>query len=243
MAWHESEAKDEAQKADIWVTYVLNDSDPRAAKRKVAFSNQNREMWFVMLPLQKKYFKTKPRTTGTAAGEETTHDSTYTKVEARPLPCLPRLDLAKKEAVVGGEVKDIPTGPGCKAAKTGHPLFWQELKSVDFLVSVLNDFGIGYVFDLSPGSGAMAIACVRNGVAYDGVCANEEHQQWLNGLLDMATLAVEGEAGENTKEGEQSLAAKIKQRFGTAVAEAKRMLQDAGDKGGESDESSSETLA
>lgn len=43
---------------------------------------------------------------------------------------------------------------------TGHPLFWQELKSVDFLVSVLNDFGIGYVFDLSPGSGAMAIACV-----------------------------------------------------------------------------------
>ena len=77
-----------------------------------------------MLPLQKKYFKTKPRTTGTAAGEETTHDSTYTKVAARPLPCLPRLDLAKKEAVVGGEVKDIPTGPGCKAAKTGHPLFW-----------------------------------------------------------------------------------------------------------------------
>ena len=79
---------------------------------------------------------------------------------------------------------------------------------MDFLVSVLNDFGIGYVFDLSPGSGAMAIACVRNGVAYDGVCANEEHQQWLNGLLDMATLAVEGEAGEKTKEGGQSLAAK-----------------------------------
>ena len=73
--------------------------------------------------------------------------------------------------------------------------------------------------------------------------ASVGNQQWLNGLLDMATLAVEGEAGEKTKEGEQSLAAKIKQRFGTAVAEAKRMLQDAGDKGGESDESSSETLA
>lgn len=75
------------------------------------------------------------------------------------------------------------------------------------------------------------------------MCANEEHQQWLNGLLDMATLAVEGEAGEKTKEGEQSLAAKIKQHLGTAVADAKRMLQDTGDKGEESDDESSSSEA
>ena len=121
-------------------------------------------------------------------------------------------------------------------------MFWQELKSVDFLGSVLKDFHISSVFDLSPGSGAMAIACVKNGLPYDGVCANQAHQEWLHGLLDLATLALSAEPeqddGKTKKSEAAELAAKIKEHFGTAVAEANRMLMGSGKPGDSDDESS-----
>ena len=233
-AWHESEAAHEAKKVDVWVTYDIPAHDPRGHKKKLPFSNMNREMWFVILPLAKKHFGLKSRTTGTAAGEATTHDNTYTKVPVRPLQSLPRLTLEAKKDIVGGEVSEIAKG----AAKKGHPLFWQEFKSLKLCVSVLNDFHISHVFDLSPGSGVMAIACAMEGIAYAGVCGNEAHQKWVHGIMDMATLAVESEPKTETrnpvtkqeKERALQLAAKLKEHFGTAVAEAKKMLNESAEK-------------
>jgi len=215
----------------VWVTYDLPENDPRAPKRKVAFSNMNREMWFVILPLQKKYFRMKTRSAGTAGGESTTHDSTYTKVPVRSLQSLPRLTLEAKKVIVGGDVAEVAWG----AAKKGHPIFWQDFKSVKLCSAVLHDFSICHVFDLSPGSGTMAMACAMDGIPYVGVCANEEHKKWVHGLLDMATLALESEPRTDGKRKEEkehcfALAEKIKVHFGTAVAEAKRMLQESAEK-------------
>ena len=81
-------------------------------------------------------------------------------------------------------------------------------------------------YDLSLGSGSAAIACAQAGAQCSGVCANEKHQKWLNGLLDIAILAVASDVPPKATKGELEFPAKIKQHFGTAVAEAKRMLRE-----------------
>ena len=86
-----------------------------------------------------------------------------------------------------------------------------------------------HVFDLSPGSGAAAIACIYNGITYNGVCANEFQEKWLSSILDMATMAVlSGDVathGQTPVQGKEN-ADMIKQYFATAVAEAKRFLRE-----------------
>ena len=88
---------------------------------------------------------------------------------------------------------------------------------------------IGFVFDLSPGSGTAAIACATSGIGYDGVCANPKHQQWVSGLIDMAVLAVEATPPKEKRSADEAYIQKIKQHFGTTVAEAKRMLREEAD--------------
>jgi hypothetical protein len=107
-------------------------------------------------------------------------------------------------------------------ASKGHPLFWQEFKGISFLSAIFNELSVTFVFDLSPGCGTAAIACANNGIGYHGVCQNEKQLRWISGLLDMAILAVEvGQKGKNV---DAEYIARIKNYFGTTVAEAKRML-------------------
>ena len=73
----------------------------------------------------------------------------------------------------------------------GHPLFWQEAKPISFWAAVYSAYNIGFVFDLSAGPGAQAIAAAQVGIAYRGVRANEKHMKRLNSLLEHAILAVE----------------------------------------------------
>jgi hypothetical protein len=46
------------------------------------------------------------------------------------------------------------------ASKQGQPFFWQEFKLVKLWTAFFADFGIGCVFDLTPGSGCAAIAAL-----------------------------------------------------------------------------------
>ena len=72
--------------------------------------------------------------------------------------------------------------------------FLQEMKPISFWAAVYSAYNIGFVFDLSAGSGAQAIAAAQVGIGYRGVCANEKHMKWLNSLLEKAILAVEAES-------------------------------------------------
>ncbi len=225
-AWLHSETQETSKVADIWVTYESHGGDVRVPKRKIAFASRNREVWFVMLPLQRKYFRTHSRSVGTAGGEETTHANTYTRVKQRPLSALPRLILQAKKDMIGRDVLPASGRGLAEDATAGHPLFWQDVKTVSFLSSVFHDFNIGFVFDLSPGCGTAAIACAQNGIGYDGVCANAKHMKWVSGLLDMAILAVEADPPKGKTSADEPYIQKIKQYFGTTVAEAKRMLRD-----------------
>ena len=75
--------------------------------------------------------------------------------------------MAEKEAMIGHGVEDLPKGL-IAAAKTRHPLYWNEVKSVGLLSQLLSDLGVGHVVDLSPASGAVAAAAAMNHITYDG---------------------------------------------------------------------------
>jgi hypothetical protein len=189
--WLAAHVADATRAADVWVTYESCPSDVRTPGRKIAFASNNREMMFVILPAQRRYFKTQSRSIGTAAGEATTHDCTYTRVPRRPLASLPRLSVKQKADMIGQPIPEVQGKSVQAEASKGHPLFWQEFKSISFLSSVFSEFNATFVFDLSPGCGTAAIACANNGIGYHGVCQNEKQLRWVNGLLDMAILAVE----------------------------------------------------
>ncbi len=53
---------------------------------------------------------------------------------------------------------------------------------------MLQDLDGKAVFDLTPGSGACARACLELGVAYVGLCRCAEHASWLQNVLDRHAL-------------------------------------------------------
>ena len=70
----------------------------------------------------------------------------------------------------------------------GVPLFWCETKSVTAWVQVLEDTMSQAVVDLSPGSGALAEACMKKGAQHFGFVFDKTHFQWLSNVVDRASL-------------------------------------------------------
>ena len=232
-AWHNIAAKDPKRAFDIWITYDMPASDLRNPRRQVAWSSRNRETWYIILPVQKRYLKKKMRTVGRGSGESSTFHSTYTGVPLRPLSGIPRLSLADKKLIVG-EALDGKMKEGSRAAadveKHGHALFWQDVMTPRTLAAIYNDLNCGCVFDLSPGAGTAALAACANDIPYLGVCANERHRKWLDEIINKMTLAVQADttlrgAGRTDKD-VKGLAAKIQEHFPTQLATAQRLLRE-----------------
>ena len=40
------------------------------------------------------------------------------------------------------------------------------------------------VVDVSPGSGSLAVACLKGGIQYFGMCGSAVHVSWLSGVVD-----------------------------------------------------------
>ncbi len=70
----------------------------------------------------------------------------------------------------------------------GVPLFWGERKTVKMWAQILEDVDAKAVYDLTPGTGALASACLIAGITYVGVARNADHRQWLDTLLDRVAL-------------------------------------------------------
>ena len=66
----------------------------------------------------------------------------------------------------------------------GVPVFWQEKKPTAFWEDIVIMLDAKLVVDLSPGSGALGRACLRQSVPYVVVCATEGHRAWLGNALD-----------------------------------------------------------
>ena len=96
-------------------------------------------------------------------------------------------------------------------SSTGMPLFWQERKNTTFWGQMLADLSVKAVFDLSPGSGQLARACLDHGVLYSGVAKDLTHASILNKVLDRHTLKLVGQKGSACHDAD--LAALVKAHF------------------------------
>ena len=228
--WLAEHYPDEMKQCELWITYAGltagPGNDPRDARRKVAFADNNREAVLVGLPVPKHVIKSKPRSTFGACGEVSTHSQTYSGVPKRKLVTLPRLQPLEKQAMLGVGLADLPERCS-QSGLAGHPLFWQEVKSVGILSQVLSDLGVAHVVDLSCGSGAVATAAAINHITYDGFCFNEMQQSWLDGVMDrmMLYLLTDKVLNKETKQDvDQQFAESIRKYFAASIADVAKLV-------------------
>ena len=86
--------------------------------------------------------------------------------------------------------------------------------------------GVTHVLDFTPGSGGMAVAA-SGAIKYEGLSANDEHNQWLDNNLDRITEYLCAKDKEVTKffDGEDDFASKVSEYLAGTMLEAKAMIE------------------
>ena len=87
---------------------------------------------------------------------------------------------------------------------------------MELFEQILQDFDIRCVFDVSPGSGALAEAALRQGICYVGVTTDTTHTRWLGNVLDrvaMTHVATPGRPIYN-----KEMAVDVNSHFGDVMA-------------------------
>ena len=170
--------------------WVVFKPDSRVG-RKLAFSADNKEAIVVSMPLNRSQLSTQKRDSFNSAGEESTHETSYTGVESIPWGALPLLNAADKEKILGYPSAMPPASASKQGfdASLGLPLFWTERKGPQVWKQLLLHLNAGSVFDLTPGSGQCARACMEMGIPYACTAKNAAHGSWLINVLDRMALA------------------------------------------------------
>ena len=152
------------------------------------------------------------------AGEESTHETSYTGVDSIPWGALPLLAPADKERMTGQVPAAVPPSSASKKvfdSSLGLPLFWNERKTPAIWKQLLKHLNATSVFDITPGSGQCARACMEAGIQYSCVAKNAEHGSWLMNVLDRVAL------GQICQEGsplyQQDLSVCLKEHFSEAL--------------------------
>ena len=73
-------------------------------------------------------------------------------------------------------------------AARGHPFSWTERKPLSWYEIFLSEVCAALVVDYSPGSGALARACLNQGIQYVGICRTDRHCSWLTNILNKAAV-------------------------------------------------------
>ena len=125
---------------------------------------------------------------------------------------MPKVSKADKEAIFG-----YPSEAPTSSQSSGVPMFWGESKVPAFFEALISNFAIKEIQDLTPGSGALAIAALRQGIPYQGFVWHAKHKCWLENLLDLETarLTCSKESGLH----QQSLAEALSSWFHDDLAE------------------------
>ena len=175
---------------ELWVIYDQHGKDVRNPKRKLPWSSQNMESLFVKLP--KNRHKLVSRGLFNNCGESTNCSRSFTGVPFRNLAEIPRLTPNAKTLILGkaavGACDDDRVVK--EVLERGHPLFWGEWKPVTLYSTLIHDFQIDHVVDLTPGSGAACLASLYSKVLYTGIAFNEKHEEWLRHLLRRMFVAM-----------------------------------------------------
>ena len=158
--------------------------------RRVAWSGNNCEVCLASLPVSKTRLAAKDREgTFNAAGESSTHDTSYTGVQPVPWAGLPLLSIADKAKLLEQPQEHVgQPKQGVFDAAGGIPLFWQDRKPVSLWKKLFDDVQARCVVDLTPGAGLAARAALDRGIPYLGITRTLAHGQWLGSVCDRSAL-------------------------------------------------------
>jgi hypothetical protein len=224
----ETSVPDEQRLFDGSVIYGHPDSkDPRFSTRKVFSGFQSREAVIGVLPVARIRMVSKPREHFSACGEKSTHSNSYTNVPLRPFQSLPRLSVPDKESILGVSLPTYTEEVVAACGARGHPLFEQEVKSVDLFIAMFEDFNVTHIWDLTIGSCAAACAAAALEISYEGVAMNEKHANWCRRIMDKAMFAIVADREDDES---KKLRADLHTFFGPLIEEARQfLLSDSGD--------------
>ena len=126
--------------------------------------------------------------------EKSTLFPSYTQVTPRDIRDLPKIGSATEKGQIVGttSIAELIANLDDANVPTKHhtelPCFWQEVKTASLWSQILSDFDIELVFDLTPGSAALAAACLKRGTPYLGVTSTHEQARWLGKICDLLRL-------------------------------------------------------
>ena len=148
------------------------------------------EVLFVRLPKSRR--KLLSRRLFKKSGESTNFSRSFTGVPFRNLAEIPRLTPDAKKMILGNAAVGAFDRDRVdkEVLERGHPLFWGEWKPVTLYSTLMHDFQIADVVDLTPGSGAACLASLYSKVLYTGIACNAKHEEWLRHLLRRLFVAM-----------------------------------------------------
>ena len=168
------------------------------------------------LPVSRQRWKCKELPTGfNAAGEDTSYFTSRTGVAITARTRLPRISVEEKAKVFGAS-GSLPA-KWLNHIPAGCPMYWGETKSVACLVQILTELNAKCVVDVTPGSGALAEACMILNILYLGLIVDSTHMSWLANVVDRAAVRQIVKTGTAMHQAE--LATSLKKVFGEAIAE------------------------
>ena len=172
--------------SDFWIIY-----QPRreAKGRKTVFGARNREVGWVSFPVSRAKVPTIERKSASHQGNEweaTTFASTFSSMAPLAWTQLPSITRSDKERVIGASTPVPPEK--VFDSDLGCPLIWQEVKSTELWMALLEATQADFVVDLCAGSGMTARACLSLGIPWVGLCWNQVHTHWLNNVIDRWAL-------------------------------------------------------
>ena len=199
----------------------------RAFLRVRSPSRNLRETAYVSRTDSRAEVKLQARSSFSVCGETTTNAQTYTGVPIRRVQELPRMDestwrLVHKTSAVG----DVRRRRAKKELEAGIPFSWFETKSIEFLEEFFKHLGATHIVDLTAGSGALAVAAVGAKIKYVGFASSDTHQQWLDSVLDRASLYMCSKENRCAAFGaDKTLCDEVKAHFAGAIMEASRFME------------------
>ena len=243
----EEQVEEKPHAIEMWITYQGNTAPNRGPSwrvRRTSFSAMNREAGVIVLPCAHTKLTTSDRTFGAGAGESSTHYSTYTGVPIKSVASMPRIAVDDKAAILGIKEADeirnallsTDDDDDDDDDDASVPMFFQESKSEEFFMQLIEDLSLGAIADLTPGAGALAIASLKAGCQYCGFVKSAQHYTWLSNVIDRSALCVIVEQQSPLFHGD--LASHIEKHFSDVIEDENARIQavDA-----EKDESDTET--
>ena len=98
---------------------------------------------------------------------------------------LPRMDAETKAKLLG--TAQTPAALKGKRVRRdvdarGHPFSHCEMKPINLWQRLCEHHQVTHIVDFPPGSGSLALAASGD-MAYEGICGNDVHQDWLDSTL------------------------------------------------------------